>query len=69
MRHPVEIFDTERLRLMAEALQAALATVRLTGADPAPELQAAMARRLIHEAQAGGNTRLLLTEAALTGEW
>lgn len=68
MRHPVEIFDTDRLRLMAEALQAAIATVRLSGADPSPESQTDMARRLIHEARAGGDTRLTLTEAALAGD-
>ena len=69
MRHPVEIFDNELLRLMGEALKAALATVRLTGTDPSTGAHLAMARRIIDQASRGGCTRLVLTEAALDGAW
>ena len=69
MRHPVEIFDSDGLHLMGEALQAAIATVRLTGNEPSPEAQTGMARRLIGAAGDGHVTRLSLTEAAPTGSW
>jgi len=69
VRHPVEIFDSELLRLMSEALRAAIATVRLTGTDTSTGVQLAMARRIIAEAAGGGCSRLSLTEAALDGSW
>ena len=69
MRHPVEIFDNELLRLMSEALRAAMATVRLTGTEATPAAQLAMARRIIVEAARGGCTRLSLAESALNGAW
>ena len=69
MRHPVEIFDNELLRLMSEALRAAMATVRLTGTDASTAAQLAMAQCIIEEAARGGCTRLSLTEAALNGGW
>ncbi len=69
MRHPIEVFDTELLRLMTDCLQAAVATVRLSGGEPGTGTQVGMARRLIQEAARGSRSRLLLTEAALDGVW
>ena len=69
MRHPVEIFDNQLLRLMSEALRAAMATVRLTGTEASPVAQLAMAHRIIDVAARGDCTRLSLTEAALNGAW
>jgi len=69
VRHPIEIFDTTQLRMMAEALNAALATVRLTGAEPSQPAHLAMARRVIGAGVQGAATRLELTEAALDGAW
>lgn len=69
MRHPVEIFDTELLSLMADALGAAVNTVRLSGSDLPDAVKFSMARRIIAEAGGGRASRLSLTEAALAGEW
>jgi hypothetical protein len=69
MRHPVEIFDSTQLRTMSEALRAAVATVRLTGAEPSQRVELVMARRMIGAAAKGTHTRLELVEAALDGAW
>lgn len=69
MRHPVEIFDTPALSAMASALEAAVATVRLTGAEPDDGVRWAMARRIIMAARLGDKTPLALAEAALDGSW
>ena len=68
MIHPTEFFDTESLRLMSQALQAAANTVRLTGAEPDKGLELSMARRLIAAAATGERTLLSLTQAALGWE-
>ena len=64
MIHPTEIFDTEYLRLMSRALDAAVNTLRL-GTEPDEGLRLFMAQRLIAAAAAGERTILSLTEAAL----
>jgi molybdenum cofactor biosynthesis enzyme MoaA len=69
VRHPVEIFDTDILRLMSSAVDAAVQTVRLTGEEPGGPVRVAMARRVIEAASSGDQTRLSLTEAALDGPW
>jgi hypothetical protein len=69
MRHPVEMFDTELLRLMTEALEASTATLRLGGGEPSSELRIRMARRVAAEAAQGTHTRLSLAEAALSEAW
>ncbi len=60
VRHPIEIFETDLLRLMTQSFQAAIATVRLSGRDPRSAVQVALARRLIGEAGKGTRSRLLL---------
>jgi hypothetical protein len=65
MIHPTEIFDTEYLRLMSRALDAAVNTLRLGGTEPDEGLRLSMAQRLIAAAAAGERTILSLTEAAL----
>ena len=65
MIHPTEIFDTERLRLMSDALEAAVNTVRLGGTEPDDKLRLLMAQRLMVAAAAGESARLTLTGAAL----
>jgi predicted GNAT family N-acyltransferase len=69
VRHPIEIFDTTQLRVMAEALNAAVATVRLAAAEPSQPAHLAMGRRVIGAGVRGAATRLELTEAALNGAW
>lgn len=68
MIHPTEIFDTENLRLMSRALDAAVNTLRLGGTEPDDALRLSMAQRLIAAAAAGERTILSLTEAALDWE-
>jgi hypothetical protein len=65
--HPVEFFDTDGLRLMSSALDAAVQTFRLTGEEPGGPVRLGMARRIIEAAASGDLTRLSLTEAALEG--
>lgn len=65
MIHPTEIFDTERLRLMSGALEAALKTVRLAGIEPDDSLRLLMAQRLMTAAATGEDGRLTLVGAAL----
>ena len=67
MIHPTEIFDTERLRLMSRALEAAVNTARLGGIEPDDSLRLSMAQRLMAAATAGENARLTLIGAALAG--
>ena len=69
MRHPVEVFDNDQLRLMSQSFNAAIETVRLTGTEPTYKIQLEMAKRLMREASQGIPTRLSLTEAALDGTW
>ena len=64
MRH--EYFDTERIGLMAGALEAAVQTLRLTGVEADDALRWAMARRILAAASEGDHTSLLLAQAALT---
>jgi predicted transcriptional regulator len=66
MRHPLEIFDTDALRLMASAIEAAVQTMRLTGAEPDNTGRLAMARSVIAAAGRGENTILALTESILS---
>ena len=68
MIHPTEIFDTERLRVMSGALEAAVTTVRLGGIEPDDGLRLSMAQRLMAAAAAGENAKLTLIGAAL-GWW
>jgi hypothetical protein len=63
----IEFFDPKLLQRMAEALAAAVATARLSGMEPSPDVS--MARRVIQEAKHGHTGRLALTEAALDGTW
>jgi hypothetical protein len=63
--HPTEIFDTENLRLMSGALDAAVNTLRLGGAEPDESVRLSMARRLIAAAAAGEKGQLTLAGAAL----
>ena len=65
MIYPTEIFDTERLRLMSGALEAALKTVRLGGIEPDDSLRLLMAQRLMTAAATGEDGRLTLVGAAL----
>ena len=65
MIHPTEIFDTERLRLMSGALEAAVNTVRLGGIEPDDGLRLSMAQRLMAAGAAGENAKLTLIGAAL----
>ena len=69
MRHPVETFDTPVLGGMALALEAAVATVRLTGVEPDDGVRWAMAQRIIMAARLGDKAPLTLAEAALDGPW
>ena len=62
--HPTEIFDTERLRLMSEALDAAVKTVRLGGSEPDSH-KLLMAQRLMAAAAAGESSKITLVGAAL----
>jgi hypothetical protein len=61
--HPTDIFDTEKLRLMSGALDAAAST-RLIGAEPDESVRLSMAQRLI-AAAAAGERQLTLAGAAL----
>ena len=63
--HPTEIFDTERLRLMSGALDAAVKTVRLGGIEPDGNYKLLMAQRLMAAAAAGENVQMTLVGAAL----
>jgi len=63
--HPTETFDTERLRLMSAALEAAVNTVRLGGIEPDASLRLSMAQRLMGAAAAGESAKLTLIGAAL----
>ena len=65
MIHPTEIFDTERLRLMSGALEAAVNTARLGGTEPDDGMRLSMAKRLMAAAAAGENAKLTLIGAAL----
>lgn len=69
MRHPIECFDSPALQAMASALSAAVATVRLTGAEPDGAVHLEMARRIVSAAKRGDTKALALTEAALDGRW
>jgi hypothetical protein len=69
MHHPVECFDTPALGAMASALAAAVATVRLTGAEPDDGVRWEMATRIMSASRCGATTVLALTEAALDGRW
>ena len=69
VRHPVEFFDTDILRLMASAVDAAVQTIRLTGEEPDGTVRISIARRVIEAASLGDRTRMALTEAALDGPW
>jgi hypothetical protein len=62
--HPTDIFDTEKLRLMSGALDAAASTLRLIGAEPDESVRLSMAQRLI-AAAAAGERQLTLAGAAL----
>jgi hypothetical protein len=66
MLHPLEIFDTRALRLMAGAIDAAVQTMRLTGAETDDTGRLAMARRVMAAASEGDVSALTLTEAALS---
>jgi hypothetical protein len=63
--HPTEIFDTDSLRLMSQALEAAVNTMRLGGVEPDNSLRLSMAQRLMAAGAAGECTFLSLTTAAL----
>jgi len=63
--HPTEIFDTERLRLMSEALDAAVKTVRLGGSESDDSNKLLMAQRLMAAAAAGESSKITLVGAAL----
>ncbi len=65
MLHPLEIFDTQALRLMAGAIDAAVQTMRLTGVETDGSGRLAMARRIMAAASEGEASALTLTEAAL----
>ena len=65
MIHPTEIFDTERLRVMSGALDAAVNTVRLGGIEPDDSLRLLMAQRLMTAAATGEDGRLTLVGVAL----
>ena len=69
MRHPVEMFDTPAPGAMASALNAAVATVRLSGVEPDDGVRWAMAQRIITAARLGDKGPLALAEAALDGPW
>lgn len=66
MLHPLEIFDTQTLRLMSGAIEAAVQTMRLTGVETDDTGRLAMARRVMTAAAQGDGTALTLTEAALS---
>ena len=67
MRHPIEIFDNPDQGVMASALAAAVATLRLTGVEPADSVRWEMARRILSVGRSGKSTVLALTEVALNG--
>ena len=69
MLRSIEFFDPKLLQRMAEAVLAAVATARLSGLEPSPDVQLSMARRVIQEAKDGHTGRLALTVAALDGTW
>lgn len=69
MRHPVECFDSPALGTMARALDAAVATVRLTGVEPDDTVRWEMAQRILAAARLGATSLQALTEAALAGRW